>query len=114
MDIDLENSIVILDEAHNIEDAARDAGGLDVPDEDLRIAEAEFADMIKHNIMAQPSKTLLNVSLVACTYYTHKCFTRTIELRYLTLACLAAFSILACDNVPFNLEKTGDIQHSGI
>ncbi|KAG0268519.1 Fanconi anemia group J protein [Linnemannia exigua] len=62
MDIDIEKSIVILDEAHNIEDAAREAGGLDVLDEDLRVAKAEFSDMIKNHIMAQPSKTLLNLA----------------------------------------------------
>ena len=62
MDIDVEKSIVILDEAHNIEDAAREAGGLEVLDEDLRVAKTEFADMVKNNIMAHPSKTLLNVS----------------------------------------------------
>ncbi|KAF9130769.1 Fanconi anemia group J protein [Mortierella sp. 14UC] len=62
MDIDIESSIIILDEAHNIEDAAREAGGLDVLDEDLKVAKAEFSDMIKNNIMAQPSNTLLNLA----------------------------------------------------
>ncbi|KAK3810651.1 MAG: helicase C-terminal domain-containing protein [Linnemannia gamsii] len=62
MDIDIDKSIVILDEAHNIEDAAREAGGLDVLDEDLRVAKAEFSDMIKNHIMPQPSKTLLNLA----------------------------------------------------
>ncbi|KAF9149935.1 Fanconi anemia group J protein [Linnemannia schmuckeri] len=62
MDIDLENSIVILDEAHNIEDASRDAGGLDVLDDDLRVAKTEFGDMVKNNIMAHPSNTLLNLA----------------------------------------------------
>jgi hypothetical protein len=82
MDIELEKSIVILDEAHNIEDAARDAGGLDVLDDDLRVAEAEFADMVKHNIMAHPSKTLLNVSLVTCGYHSRLCSTGAVELGY--------------------------------
>ncbi|KAH7049992.1 helicase C-terminal domain-containing protein [Linnemannia elongata] len=64
MDIDLENSIVILDEAHNIEDAAREAGGLDVLDDDLRVAKAEFGDMIKNNIMFQPSNSLLSLASI--------------------------------------------------
>ncbi|KAF9138078.1 Fanconi anemia group J protein [Mortierella sp. GBA39] len=64
MDIDLENSIVILDEAHNIEDAARDAGGLDVLDDDLRVAKVEFGDMIKNNIMYQPSNSLLSLASI--------------------------------------------------
>ncbi|CAO3574480.1 unnamed protein product [Mortierella alpina] len=46
MDIDLDNAIVILDEAHNIEDAARDAGGLDLLDKDLLTAQSEFNDML--------------------------------------------------------------------
>ncbi|KAG0216106.1 Fanconi anemia group J protein [Mortierella sp. GBA30] len=62
MDIDLDNAIVILDEAHNIEDAAREAGGLDVLDEDLRIAKLEFADMVKHHILTNTCHMLLNVS----------------------------------------------------
>lgn len=82
MEIDLENSIVILDEAHNIEDAARDAGGLDVLDDDLRVAKAEFGDMIKNNIMYQPSNSLLSVSLVNEASFTVLCSTTTVESSY--------------------------------
>ncbi|KAF9960581.1 Fanconi anemia group J protein [Mortierella alpina] len=46
MDINLDNAIVILDEAHNIEDAARDAGGLDLLDKDLLAAKSEFNEML--------------------------------------------------------------------
>ncbi|CAN6205115.1 unnamed protein product [Urochloa humidicola] len=35
MDIDIRGSIIILDEAHNIEDTARDAGSVDVDEESL-------------------------------------------------------------------------------
>ena len=82
MEIDLENSIVILDEAHNIEDAARDAGGLDVLDDDLRVAKAEFGDMIKNNIMYQPSNSLLSVSVVNKVFLTGLCSPMTVESDY--------------------------------
>ncbi|CDH53830.1 low quality protein: fanconi anemia group jprotein [Lichtheimia corymbifera JMRC:FSU:9682] len=42
MNIDLEGSIVILDEAHNIEDAARSAASFEATDTDLRILMKEF------------------------------------------------------------------------
>ncbi|KAG0218376.1 Fanconi anemia group J protein [Mortierella sp. NVP41] len=58
MDIDVENAIVILDEAHNIEDAAREAGGLDVLDNDLETAMTEFKHMKNNNVMAHPSQKL--------------------------------------------------------
>lgn len=82
MDIDLENSIVILDEAHNIEDAAREAGGLDVLDDDLRVAKAEFGDMIKNNIMFQPSNSLLSVSPLNEDSFTVLCSATTVESGY--------------------------------
>lgn len=82
MDIDLENSIVILDEAHNIEDAAREAGGLDVLDDDLRVAKAEFGDMIKNNIMFQPSNSLLSVSPLNEASFTVLCSATTVESGY--------------------------------
>lgn len=37
LDINLKNSIVILDEAHNIEDASRSAGSLDVDEDSLEV-----------------------------------------------------------------------------
>lgn len=46
MEIELDNAIVILDEAHNIESTARDAGGLEVQYDDLKVANHQFADMI--------------------------------------------------------------------
>ncbi|CDS02763.1 hypothetical protein LRAMOSA00167 [Lichtheimia ramosa] len=42
MNINLEGSIVILDEAHNIEDAARSAASFEATDTDLRILMKEF------------------------------------------------------------------------
>jgi len=62
MDIDLDNAIVILDEAHNIEGTARDAGGLDVQHEDLKQANREFGDMIKHHVLENSCRKLMDVS----------------------------------------------------
>lgn len=62
MDIDLDNAIVILDEAHNIEGTSRDAGGLDVQHEDLKQANREFGDMIKHNVLENSCRKLIDVS----------------------------------------------------
>ncbi|KAF9351726.1 Fanconi anemia group J protein [Mortierella sp. AD094] len=62
MEIDLESSIVILDEAHNIEDAARDAGGLEVADEDLELGVTQFSSMCSQNLLANASKKLHNLA----------------------------------------------------
>ncbi|KAF9116314.1 Fanconi anemia group J protein [Mortierella sp. AM989] len=62
MEIDLENAIVILDEAHNIEDAARDAGGLEVADEDLESGVTQFENMCDHPFLANSSRKLRNLA----------------------------------------------------
>ncbi|KAF9398539.1 Fanconi anemia group J protein [Mortierella sp. AD011] len=62
MEIDLENSIVILDEAHNIEDAARDAGGLEITDEDLKLGVTQFSGMCGKNFLANSSQKLQNLA----------------------------------------------------
>ncbi|XP_042384337.1 Fanconi anemia group J protein homolog isoform X1 [Zingiber officinale] len=45
MDIDLKGAIVILDEAHNIEDIARDSGSLDVEEDVLFALQAELGQL---------------------------------------------------------------------
>lgn len=67
MEIDLENAIVILDEAHNIEDAAREAGGLEITQDDLEQAVAKFKDMVDHNILTSSCTKLFNVCQLCCT-----------------------------------------------
>lgn len=105
MEIDLENSIVILDEAHNIEDAARDAGGLDVLDDDLRVAKAEFGDMIKNNIMFQPSNSLLSVSPVNEASFSVLCLQCRLSQATNDLAYLFAFSFQLASIFLSILEK---------
>lgn len=61
MEIDLENAIVILDEAHNIEDAAREAGCLEVTLDDLEQAAAKFKDMADHDILTNSCMNLFRV-----------------------------------------------------
>ncbi|KAG0340558.1 Fanconi anemia group J protein [Podila humilis] len=62
MEINLDNSIVILDEAHNIEGTARDAAGLEVGDEDLKQANREFGDMIKYSVLENTCRKLMDLS----------------------------------------------------
>ncbi|KAF9438368.1 Fanconi anemia group J protein [Entomortierella beljakovae] len=62
MEIDLENSILILDEAHNIEDASREAGGLDIIDEDLNLGAEQFEELCIQNILANSSSKLRNLA----------------------------------------------------
>ncbi|KAJ2696995.1 hypothetical protein H4R19_005693, partial [Coemansia spiralis] len=49
--IDITNSIVILDEAHNIENAAREAGSCEITDRQLEWLADECTDMITDNIL---------------------------------------------------------------
>ncbi|KAI9164626.1 hypothetical protein H9P43_008485 [Blastocladiella emersonii ATCC 22665] len=46
--IDLDNAIVVLDEAHNVEDVAREAAGCEIEDLQLWILIKELAKLIKH------------------------------------------------------------------
>ncbi|KAG1337169.1 hypothetical protein G6F62_005997 [Rhizopus arrhizus] len=47
MNIDLEGSIIILDEAHNMEDAARSAGSFELDDRALSMVKIELTQIIK-------------------------------------------------------------------
>ncbi|KAG0302920.1 Fanconi anemia group J protein, partial [Dissophora globulifera] len=60
MEINLDSSIVILDEAHNIEDASRDAGGFEAVDNDLETAYLQFKNMAEHNVLTDPCLKLRN------------------------------------------------------
>ncbi|KAG0329215.1 Fanconi anemia group J protein [Dissophora globulifera] len=62
MEINLDSSIVILDEAHNIEDASRDAGGFEAVDNDLKTAYLQFKNMAEHNVLTDPCLKLRNLA----------------------------------------------------
>jgi hypothetical protein len=66
MDIDLRNAIVILDEAHNIEDVACEAGGLELTMDVLNQAVDEFDFMVTFGkgALAHSSQMLFDVSCV--------------------------------------------------
>ncbi|XP_062194619.1 uncharacterized protein LOC133897806 [Phragmites australis] len=52
MDIDIGGSIIILDEAHNIEDIARDSGSVDLDEESLYLLQAELAKLAADEAVA--------------------------------------------------------------
>ncbi|KAF9183665.1 Fanconi anemia group J protein [Haplosporangium sp. Z 767] len=84
MDIDLSNAIVILDEAHNIEDAARDAGGLEVQDEDLKMAQNEFQLMMEERVFPHNCKLLMNLATMLLTILNEQTTFRIQEYEQLT------------------------------
>lgn len=50
MDISLKGQIVVLDEAHNIEDCAREAASYTVTQAQLLFAREELDSMVTHNV----------------------------------------------------------------
>ncbi|KAJ3690877.1 hypothetical protein LUZ61_020041 [Rhynchospora tenuis] len=48
MDVDIKGSILILDEAHNIEDMAREGGSVDVDEEVLSVLQTELGQLCTH------------------------------------------------------------------
>ncbi|CAN6198835.1 unnamed protein product [Urochloa humidicola] len=61
MDIDIRGSIIILDEAHNIEDTARDAGSVDVDEESLYLLQGELQDLATDEAVAMIYQPLHDV-----------------------------------------------------
>ena len=54
MDVQLENSVVILDEAHNIEDVARSAGSLTTTQDDLNFTKEEIETILGNEKKVDP------------------------------------------------------------
>ncbi|KAK3807885.1 MAG: helicase C-terminal domain-containing protein [Benniella sp.] len=63
MELDLTNAILILDEAHNIEDVSRDAGGLELDQNDLKQAADKFENMSKSK------RTLLDERIIDVEHF---------------------------------------------
>ncbi|XP_058098589.1 uncharacterized protein LOC131243331 isoform X2 [Magnolia sinica] len=61
MEVDIKGAIVILDEAHNIEDMARDAGSLDVEEEVLDILQTELGQLCLVDSVAMIYQPLYDV-----------------------------------------------------
>ncbi|XP_042298181.1 Fanconi anemia group J protein [Sceloporus undulatus] len=58
MEIDLKNQVVILDEAHNIEDCARESASYSVTEAQLQLAREELDTMVNNNIRKQDHEPL--------------------------------------------------------
>ncbi|CAL5082743.1 unnamed protein product [Urochloa decumbens] len=61
MDIDIRGSIIVLDEAHNIEDTARDAGSVDVDEESLYLLQGELQNLAADEAVAMIYQPLHDV-----------------------------------------------------
>nr|XP_033778676.1 Fanconi anemia group J protein isoform X3 [Geotrypetes seraphini] len=61
MNINLKDQVVILDEAHNIEDCSRESASFTVTEEQLMSARDEIDNMIQHNIRCENHEPLCGV-----------------------------------------------------
>ncbi|GAB5591446.1 hypothetical protein Unana1_06346 [Umbelopsis nana] len=60
-DIDLKDCVVIIDEAHNIEDAAREAASFAIHEKELKGLQTELSLLIKYEVLVEQHKKLLYV-----------------------------------------------------
>ena len=65
MSINLENQIIIIDEAHNIEDSSRDAASVLITKFQLEQANADLNKTIDPNAFHHPNEENINV----CRYF---------------------------------------------
>ncbi|KAJ2866520.1 hypothetical protein GGH94_001488 [Coemansia aciculifera] len=56
--VELEGNVVILDEAHNVENAARDSGSLEITDEQLHVVAAECRMMVDRGTLRMEHETV--------------------------------------------------------
>ena len=70
MEIILKDEIVILDEAHNMEDSARDAASYSVTHSELEDGLVDIDYVLKYNVKPIAHTALRNV--VGANKYTHK------------------------------------------
>ncbi|KAG8451681.1 hypothetical protein GDO86_003752 [Hymenochirus boettgeri] len=81
MEICLENQVVILDEAHNIEDCARESASFSVTDEQLLYARDEIDSMVNHGIRKSDHEPLRAVCY-SLTNWLRKCSDQLVEREY--------------------------------
>ncbi|KAF9161783.1 Fanconi anemia group J protein [Actinomortierella ambigua] len=98
MDLNVDNAIVIIDEAHNIEDVARDAGGHDITLDTLTTADSQLRHMINQNIKAEACRTLLTLVVS---------FQRIIEKQVFPESFEAGTSLLTLKVVLEELKEFG-------
>jgi Fanconi anemia group J protein len=58
MDIDLKDAIVIIDEAHNVEDVSREASSKTFIHEDVKVAMSDLESMIEANVLVPEHSTM--------------------------------------------------------
>jgi len=59
MEINLDGDILILDEAHNMEDTSRESASFDVSEENLKDVEGQLQRMLNQSLMVQEHSSLL-------------------------------------------------------
>jgi len=67
MELDLTDAILILDEAHNVEDVSRDVGGLELDQNDLKQAADKFENVSKFK------RTLLDEGIIDVEHLHPEC-----------------------------------------
>ncbi|XP_041436852.1 BRCA1 interacting helicase 1 L homeolog isoform X2 [Xenopus laevis] len=81
MEICLENQVVILDEAHNIEDCARESASFSCSDEQLMYARDEIDSMVNHGIRVSDHEPLRAVCY-SLTNWIRQCSDQLVEREY--------------------------------
>eukprot|EP00079_Xenopus_tropicalis_P033313 XP_017947084.1 PREDICTED: Fanconi anemia group J protein isoform X3 [Xenopus tropicalis] len=111
MDIFLEGQVVILDEAHNIEDCARESASFSCSDEQLMYARDEIDSMVNHGIRVSDHEPLRAVCY-SLTNWIRECSDQLVEREY-EASCkvwngkeiLAIFHDMGITNATFPLLK---------
>ncbi|XP_062074103.1 uncharacterized protein LOC133778249 [Humulus lupulus] len=70
MDVDIKGAILVLDEAHNMEDIARDAGSVDIGEEALHKLKVELGDICQANALVY--RPLYEVTQGVLSWIDHK------------------------------------------
>ncbi|XP_075049829.1 Fanconi anemia group J protein homolog [Mixophyes fleayi] len=81
MEISLKDQVVILDEAHNIEDCARESASYSVTDAQLMFARDEMDSMVNHGIRASDHEPLRGVCY-SLTNWIKECTNQLVEREY--------------------------------
>lgn len=68
LDINLKESIVILDEAHNMEDAARSAGSFEIDDKTLNLVKIELTSIIKGGFKIETYRVINAYRVIECLF----------------------------------------------
>ncbi|KAM4699103.1 Fanconi anemia group J protein [Discoglossus pictus] len=81
LDINLKDQVVILDEAHNIEDCARESASFSMTEDQLMFAREEIDSMVNHGIRKGDHEPLRAVCY-SLSNWIKECSTRLVEREY--------------------------------